>query len=405
MNSIEIELDHHKPDAQRGLKHWLLHKAQAWINSLLAAELDSHLERKRYEPVPAGEASPNYRNGYRPRQLNLLGLGVLRLRVPRDRRGTFHSRLLPERKGQDEAFEAFVAECFLAGLSTRDITRLSAKHLGKRYDSKQVSRIVTRAAAELEAWQQRTLAAVRCQFLFIDGANFRVRINHRVSRQSFCAVLGISAENQTYEVLVLTMGDRERADLWADIFADLLRRGLDPDAVALGIMDGLPGLEAAFQRCFPRARTQRCQVHAKRNAMRRVRKAERPAFSTDLRHVFYAGSASEARHAFHALRERWRPHFPGAVAVIERDLDSLLRFFEFDPVYWATIRTTNPIERLNKEFKRRTKAMEVTGGEASTYRILTYVAMTMEYQWSFHRVTRWAQAYPRFAGLHTHDAA
>ena len=77
--------------------------------------------------------------------------------------------------------------------------------------------------------------------------------------------------------------------------------------------------------------------------------------------------------------------------MIERDLDSLLRFFEFDPVYWATIRTTNPIERLNKEFKRRTKAMEVTGGEASTYRILTYVAMTMEYQWSFHRVTRWAQ--------------
>jgi putative transposase len=405
MHSIEIELPQNKPDVRPRLTQWLLEKAQAWINSLLAAELDDHLERKRYAPVPRDEAGPNYRNGFRPRQLNLLGLGVLRLRVPRDRHGTFRSRLLPERKAQDEAFEAFVAECFLAGLSTRDITRLSAKHLGKRYDSKQVSRIVGRATTELEAWQQRSLATVRCKFLFLDGANFRVRIDHRVSRQSFCAVLGISEQSQTYEVLALTMGDRERADLWTDIFADLARRGLDANAVELGIMDGLPGLEAAFRRSFPRAQTQRCQVHAKRNALRRVRKADRPAFSTDLSRVFYAGSASEARQQFHAFREQWHPHFPGAVDVIERDLDSLLRFFEFDAVYWATIRTTNPIERLNKEFKRRTKVMEVTGGEASTYRVLTYVAMTIEYQWSFHRVTSWSQAYPRFSAVHTHNAA
>ena len=405
MNSIEIERPADKPGVGRSLKQWLLEKAQTWLNSLLAAELDDHLERKRYEPAPADEAGPNYRNGYRPRLLNLLGLGRLRLRVPRDRQGTFHSRLLPERKGQDEAFEAFVAECFLAGLSTRDITRLSAKHLGKCYDSKQVSRIVARATEELAAWQQRSLAQVRCKFLFVDGANFRVRIDRRVSRQSFCAVLGISETNQTYEVLAVTMGDCERAELWADIFGDLARRGLDPQAVELGIMDGLPGLEDAFRRCFPRAQTQRCQVHAKRNALRRVRKAERPAFSAAVSRVFYASHESEARQQYHAFREQWQPRFPGAVALIERDLDSLLRFFQFDAMYWATIRTTNPIERLNKEFKRRTKAMEVTGGEAATYRILTYVAMTMEYEWSFHRVTGWSQAYPRFSGNHTHEAA
>lgn len=405
MNSIELELPPNKPGLAVRLKDWLLQKAQTWLNGLLAAELDDHLARKRYEPAAADAAGPNYRNGYRPRQLNLLGLGVLRLRVPRDRRGLFRSRLLPERRGQDEAFEAFVAECFLAGLSTRDITRLSAKHLGKCYDSKQVSRIVGRATAELEAWQQRALAGQRFKFLFVDGASFRVRIGGRVSRQSFCAVLGISEASQTYEVLALTMGDRERADLWADVFADLARRGLDPSAVELGIMDGLPGLEAAFRRSFPQAQTQRCQVHAKRNALRRVRKAERPAVSAALSQVFYAASASAARQAFHAFRAAWQPHFPGAVAVIERDLDSLLRFFDFDPTYWTTIRTTNPIERLNKEFKRRTKAMEVTGGETATYRILSYVAMTIEYQWSFRPVTSWSQAYPSFSGLHTHDAA
>lgn len=404
MNRIDIELSQDKPGVVGSLKQWLLQKAQTWLNGLLTAELDDHLERRPYEAAPAAEGGPNYRNGYRPRQLNLLGLGVLRLRVPRDRQATFHSRLLPERKGQDEAFEAFVAECFLAGLSTRDITRLSAKHLGKRYDSKQVSRIVARASESLEAWQQRSLVALRCKFLFVDGASFRVRIGGRVSKQSFCAVLGISEASQTYEVLSVTMGDRERADLWADVFADLARRGLDMNVVELGIMDGLPGLEAAFERSFPRARTQRCQVHAKRNALRRVRKADRPAFSASLSRVFYAGSASEARQQFHAFREQWQPLFPGAVAVIERDLDSLLRFFDFDPTYWTSIRTTNPIERLNKEFKRRTRAMEVTGGEAATYRILSYVAMTIDYEWSFHPVTSWSQAYLQFSN-HTHNAA
>lgn len=91
--------------------------------------------------------------------------------------------------------------------------------------------------------------------------------------------------------------------------------------------------------------------------------------------------------------------------MIERDLDSLLRFLQFHPTYWTTLRTTNPIERLNKEFKRRTRAMEVTGGEESTYRILTYVAMTMEYQWSFHPVTQWAHVYMRLSEIYTQKAA
>ena len=127
--------------------------------------------------------------------------------------------------------EAFLAEAFLAGLSTRDLARLSEKHLGQRYDSKQVSRIVSRATTELEAWRQRPLKAVRYKFLYVDGASFRVRINGHVSRQSFCAVLGVSEQNQCFEVLALEMGDRERAELWDSVFRSLLDRGLPAEAV------------------------------------------------------------------------------------------------------------------------------------------------------------------------------
>jgi len=221
---------------------------------------------------PLDESHDNYRNGYRPRRINFFGLGEVELQVPRDRKGEFESQWLPEGKGQDAELEAFLAEAFLAGLSTRDLARISEKHLGQKYDSKQVSPIVARATTELEAWRQRSLKGQRYLVSYLDGANFRVRINGHVSVQSFCAVLGVTEENERFEVLALVMGDRERADLWEGVFRDLAERGLNLEAVELGIMDELPGLEGLFQKFFPRAQTQRCQTHAKANACRRVRR-------------------------------------------------------------------------------------------------------------------------------------
>jgi transposase-like protein len=194
-------------------------------------------------------------------------------------------------------------------------------------------------------------------------------------------VIGVRADDEKMEVLSIEMGDREQKTLWAELFQDLARRGLDLGAVELGIMDGLSGLEAAFQAAFPKARTQRCQVHAKRNAIKRVSKKDRDAFRKDLDAVFYAKTRAVARQAFSALESNWKTKYPTAVGVIERDLDSLLRFYDWEDRYWASLRTTNPIERVNKEFKRRTKAMEITGGETTTYRLLAYVALTMNLSW------------------------
>src|SRR2546430_336209 len=171
------------------------------------------------------------------------------------------------------------------------------------------------------------------------------------------------------------------------------RKGQDPELEAFLAEAFLAGLEAIFQRFFPRAQTQRCQKHAKANACRRVRKQERELFSKDLNAIFYAPTQSAARAAFFALKQQWGRLFPSAVQIIEKDFDSLLTFFQFDPTYWTVLRTTNPIERLNKEFKRRTRAMEVTGGEISTYRCLAYVAQTMEYRWSFHPLSQWSTVY------------
>src|SRR6266699_390864 len=121
---------------KRSLKQHLLEKMKTWINSLLEGERDEFLGRGRH--VPLDESHDNYRNGYRPRGINFFGLGEIALQVPRDRKGEFESQWLPERKGQDAELEAFLAEAFLAGLSTRDLARISEKHLGHKYDSKQI---------------------------------------------------------------------------------------------------------------------------------------------------------------------------------------------------------------------------------------------------------------------------
>jgi hypothetical protein len=195
------------------------------------------------------------------------------------------------------------------------------------------------------------------------------------------SLLGVRADDEKMEVLSIEVGDREQKTLWAELFQSLERRGSDMNAVELGIMDGLAGLESAFSAAFPNARTQRCQVHAKRNALKRVSVRERAAFKADLDRVFYAKTEAKARGAFVELVSKWKPKYPGAVGVIERDLDSLLRFLAWEARYWASLRTPNPIERVNKEFKRRTKAMEITGGESTTHRLLAYVALTMNLSW------------------------
>src|SRR4029077_16907847 len=158
----------------------------------------------------------------------------LELRVPRDRKGELESAWLPDRKRQDPELEAFLAEAFLAGLSTRDLARISEKHLGHRYDSKQVSRIVERATTDLEQWRTRQLGGRKYKFLYLDGAYFRVRINKHVSKLSFCAVLGVSEESETFEVLALEMGDREKADLWGGDFPPVAGSGLESRGGRIG---------------------------------------------------------------------------------------------------------------------------------------------------------------------------
>ena len=196
--------------------------------------------------------------------------------------------------------------------------------------------------------------------------------------------MGIN-ENGYSSILAIEPGTNDNAECWRAVFVELKRRGLDGEAVRVGIMDGLPGLERVFVEEFTKAVTARCWVHALRNAMAKTPARLRDAFKLLVQKVMYAKSEEDARQAFVALKTAMQTDATRAVNCIEKDLDSLLVHYRFEQRYWSALKTTNAIERINKELKRRTKSME-TLGELTLIAVVAFTALRLELGWRMHAV-------------------
>lgn len=216
--------------------------------------------------------------------------------------------------------------------------------------------------------------------MYLDGVNCDMRIGGSVEKVAGIVVIGVTEGGQKL-VLGLQSGDKESASCWREFIRDLKGRGLDGSKVKLGIMDGLAGLEKVFQEEFSGAKTQRCQVHVARNVLAKVTKKHKKEVADDLRSIFYASSKEKAVTFYDKFRNDWQKEFPSAVKSLESSIDSCLPFFSFPAEEWISLRTTNIIERLNKEFKRRTKPMETVAGENSCYRLLAFISLKMELAW------------------------
>jgi putative transposase len=198
-------------------------------------------------------------------------------------------------------------------------------------------------------------------------------------------VIGVD-ENDLKSVLAMIQGDKDAKSAWEMVFFSLKERGLDSQAVQLGVMDGLPGLPDAFLNAFPNSQVARCWIHKARNVMPLVAHRYQADFKVSWDAVAYASGRIEAMKAFSALKLRWGSLAKDAVARMEKDLEMLLVHYDFPRAYWSSLRTTNPIERVNKELKRRSKAMEQHGSE-NLKALLAFTALRLEYGWSMMPVT------------------
>jgi len=207
-----------------------------------------------------------------------------------------------------------------------------------------------------------------------------MRVAGSVENVPVLVAIGVRESGQRL-VLGLQAGDKESASSWREFFKDLKRRGLDGQKVQLGIMDGFPGLEKVFTEEFTKARIQRCQVHVARNVLAKVPMRLKQTVADDLRTIFYASSKKKALEYFKHFKERWEKELPSAVKCLVRTIERCLAFFYFPQEEWICLRTTNVIERLNKEFKRRTKPMEIVAGERACYTLLAFICLKMELHW------------------------
>ena len=348
-----------------------------YLTSLMDTEMTHFLGRKPYERC---EEDKNHRNGSYDRKYALKGIGSVNIKVPRDRNGTFKTEVIPRSKQYEDSIREDLSVMFLAGISTRTLSLISERLIGRKISSGEISKVSKSLTESVETWRERNLSKEPVKYLYIDATNFSMRIDGAVETVPVLVVIGVTGEGYR-TVLGLQSGDKESATSWREMFKDLKGRGLDCNAVTLGIMDGLAGLESVFKEEFPKAKVQRCQVHVARNILAKVPKKLKKDIADEVRSIFYASSRKKANEFFNDFKSKWEPELPSAVKCLEKSLDSCLTYLNFPEEEWICLRTTNVIERVNKEFKRRTKPMEILAGERSCYTLLAFVCVKMEVHW------------------------
>jgi putative transposase len=366
-----------------------------YLTALMNTELTHFLGREVYEH---GEGEVNHRNGSYGRRFTLSRIGEVTLKVPRDRKGKYTTQVIPRSKQYEEEITRDLSIMFLAGMSTRTLSMVSERLIGRKISHAEISSANRDLSEAVEKWRRRDLSKESIKYLFIDGVTFPMRIGDSIERVPVLVAIGVTEDGQK-RVLGLQSGDKESATTWREFFKDLHARGLRIHQVALGVMDGLPGLEAVFKELFPQAEVQRCQVHVARNVLAKVPKKLKQRVADDLRTIFYAPSKEVSLHCFEQFKKRWYTVVPSAVACLERSIEACLTFFNYPSEEWISLRSTNVIERLNKEFKRRTRSMEILAGEIACYRILAFICLKMELHWRNTPVGKVRENLPFFKQL------
>jgi putative transposase len=392
------------PDGRPGSLGELIHAAvRHAIEVAVDEELTAALGVRPYE---RGGDRGGYRNGTKARTLTG-PTGPLALAVPRARlftptgRREWASRLLPRYQRRLREVNETVVATYLAGANTRRLRGALGPLLRAAPLSKSaVSRIVGTLKAELEAWRTRSLAELDVVGLYLDALALRVRSAGKVVSVPALGVVAVLTDGQKQLVALDLCAGGETFAAWKACLDDLGARGLV--APVWCVIDGHPGLRKAVGLGWPAAVVQRCCVHKLRNLERKAPKHALAEIRADFHRVVYAESAAAARAAYTAFERTWTPRCPGVVRSLQEGGEELLTFFQFPKRQWKTLRTTNVIERLNEEFRRRVKTQGALPTEDAALVLL--FGLVVSGQIRLRRLDGWRQI-PAMLRHHRRSAA
>jgi len=340
------------------------------VESVLEEELTAALGSGRYERAAGRQG---YRNGSERRRITT-AIGTRELEVPRGRledeagrTSEFRSELLPRYQRRTREVDEAILGAYLAGANTRRIRKALAPLLGDEHLSKSaVSRVVSRLKEQFAAWRSRDLSEECYPIVFLDGMHLKVRMARRVVSVPVLVILGVTEDGEK-RLLGLDLAVSEAATHWSGLVKQLASRGLR--APELVVADGHAGLGKAME-LWPQARIQRCTLHKWGNLKEACPAHARHELKRDYDAIIRAQDGIAARKAEQAFLRKWKTLCPAVVRSYEEAEGHLLTFFDFPKAMWKSLRTTNSIENLNREFRRRTKTQASFSTEESALTLL-----------------------------------
>ncbi|HEX2184427.1 MAG TPA: IS256 family transposase [Chloroflexota bacterium] len=358
---------------EQGDVDFLREGVRVLTQALMEAEVSQHLGAERHER--SGERA-GYRNGYRERPWDTR-VGTLGLRVPRVRDGSYFPSLLEPRKRAEQALVAVVREAYVQGVSTRRVDEL-VKALGLDGISKsQVSRLCAELDAEVERFRTRPLVGAY-PYVWLDATFVKARDGGRVVAKAVVLAIGVNADGQR-EVLGLDVGPTEDGAFWHAFLRGLVARGLS--GVELVISDAHGGLRAAIGAVLHGATWQRCRVHSLRNVLALVPKAAQEMVAATIRTVFVQPDPALAREQWRKVADGFRARFPRVAALMDEAEGDVLAYLAFPREHWRQAWSTNPLERLNKEVKRRTDVVGIFPNDPAVVRLVGAILAEQHDEW------------------------
>lgn len=314
------------------------------LESIMKAEIKHFMEEDENER--------NSRNGYYKRSLHTKYGHITDLEVPRDRNGAFQTHVFEPYQRRDGWLEEAVIQMYKSGMGTRDVARFIESMFGSHYSPTTVSNITATVLEDIQNWQKRSLKK-RYSVIYLDGLYVKLK-RSTVSGEVIYFAMGIDEEGHR-QILGFYVGGQESANGWREVLKDLYDRGAQE--VLLGVFDGLPGLDAAFRETYPKADVQHCIVHKVRSTFPKIRVQHKTEVIEDLKTIYTAADHELALAAFDTVKAKWGKLYPKEMRSWEEQLSTLLTFYKYPTLIKEAIYTSNPIERMNKEIRKRLKPM------------------------------------------------
>jgi putative transposase len=345
----------------------------ATLQQTLEAEMDEALGAEKSERT-AGRLG--YRSGYYGRAL-ITRIGKIELRVPQDRQGRFRTEVFERYQRSEKALVLAMMEMYLQGVSTRKVKAVTEELCGHEFSSATISRIVSQLDEELEKFARRRLEE-DYPYLILDARYEKVREDGAVRSQAVLIAIGIDWEGRR-NVLAVELANRESASSWKQLLNSLRDRGLR--GVQLAISDDHAGLKRAIREVLPEAIWQRCYVHFLRNALDYLPRKANDDCLMELRWLYDRRNVEEARRDLAAWLAKWTKRYPKLCVWVEENIEETLSFYRLPRQHHKNLKSTNMLERIMEEIKRRTLVVRIFPNAAGCLRLVRALAVEMHENW------------------------